>query len=127
MLLQLKDEKLGPVIWTEGELPVEHFNLELIDMLNQLEPFGREFEQPVFEIIAHLKEIRMIGDGTHARVVLESDGVKMSGVWFKMRQTVHSSISVNVGEKVKVAFSLKANTFRQRRTLDMHIAHMEIC
>ena len=127
VLFQLKDEKLGPVIWTEGELPVEHFNLELIDMLNQLEPFGREFEQPIFELIADLKEIRMIGDGTHARVVLESSGVKMSGVWFKMRQTPRSSIHVSIGKKVRVAFSLKANTFRQRRMLDMHIAHMENC
>ncbi len=123
---QLKNRNLGPVIWTEGQVPAHHLNLEFVDALNQLEPYGREFEQPIFEIDGVLKEFRMIGDGTHARVVLDCEGNRLTGVWFKFRQTSTSTPSVTVGDKVKVAYSVKANTFRNQRTLDIHIVHMEI-
>ncbi len=123
--LQLKDEKLGPIIWTEGTLPIKYFNLELLEALKELEPFGREFESPVFELNACLKEIRFIGDGTHARIRLEADGVYLTGVWFKMRQTMQSPIFIKLGDYVKVAFSVKENVFANRRTIDIHIVHME--
>lgn len=122
--LQLQNLRLEPVIWTEGILPVAHFNLELVDVLSQLEPFGREFESPIFECQAILKELRFIGDGTHARVLLETEGVRLKGVWFKLRQTHQSAISVTLGDAVKVAFSVKANIFRNERSLDIHIVHM---
>jgi single-stranded-DNA-specific exonuclease len=122
--LQLQDIKLEPVIWTEGVLPIRHFNLELVDILSKLEPFGREFESPIFECEATLKELRFIGDGTHARVLLESEGVKLKGVWFKLRQTSESSIPVKLGDYVKVAFSLKANIFRNERSLDIHVVYL---
>jgi single-stranded-DNA-specific exonuclease len=121
---QLQNVRLEPVIWTEGVLGVEHFNLALVDILGQLEPFGREFESPIFESQATLKELRFIGDGTHARVLLETEGVRLKGVWFKLRQTNQSAISVNVGDVVKVAFSVKANVFRNKRTLDIHVVYM---
>lgn len=122
--IQLKNVPLEPVIWTEGALAVQHFNLAFVDVLRQLEPFGREFESPIFECQATLKELRFIGDGTHARILLETEGVLLKGVWFKLRQTPESSISVSVGDCVKVAFSVKANTFRNERTLDVHVVHM---
>lgn len=124
--LQLQNMRLEPVIWTEGILDKTHFNLGLVDILSQLEPFGREFEAPIFECAAILRELRFIGDGTHARVLLETEGMRLKGVWFKLRQTNQSVVSVNVGDTVKVAFSLKANTFRNERTLDIHVVHMHL-
>lgn len=124
--IQLQHLILEPVIWTEGILPVKHFNLELVDILSQLEPFGREFESPIFECQAILRELRYIGDGTHARVILETEGIKLKGVWFKLRQTNQSTVAVSVGDNVKVAFSVKANTFRNERSLDIQVVHMHV-
>jgi single-stranded-DNA-specific exonuclease len=123
--LQLKKIELGPVIWTEGVLSIEHFNLDLLEILNKLEPFGREFEPPIFEINAYLREIRFIGDGTHARMQLEVEGKRLTGVWFKIRQTIQAPIFVKIGNHVKVAFSVKENIFANQRTIDMHIIYME--
>ncbi|HQZ88337.1 MAG TPA: single-stranded DNA exonuclease, partial [Gammaproteobacteria bacterium] len=100
--------------------------LALVDILSQLEPFGREFESPIFECEAILRQLCFIGDGTHARVLLEIEGMRLKGVWFKLRQTTQSVVSVNVGDTVKVAFSVKANTFRNERTLDIHVVHMHL-
>jgi single-stranded-DNA-specific exonuclease len=122
---QLADQSLGPVVWTDGALSVKHLNLELLDTLSLLEPFGREFEPPIFELQAQVKEIRMIGDGTHARILLESEGKSIAGVWFKIRQTPTGYIPIKIEENVKVAFTLKANYFRNDRTLDIHIHQVE--
>lgn len=124
-LLQLADRVLEPVIWTEGEVAVERLSLNFVDILQQLEPFGREFESPIFELRGYLRELRFIGDGTHARVELEVQNARLSGVWFGCRQSTESLVSVKVGDWLKVAFSVKAKVFREQRTLDLHIAHMQ--
>lgn len=122
---QLINETLGPVIWTDGKLCAKDLSLELVDLLNQLEPFGREFEQPIFELMGFVREIRYIGDGTHARILLESDGHLISGVWFKIRQSQTEHISIQTGDWVRVAFSIKANTFRGNRRFEIYIVYME--
>ncbi len=123
--LQLAEEVLLPVIWTDGPLSLNALNFDLINTLSQLEPFGREFETPVFEVVATLKELRFIGDGTHARVRLEAEGKRVEGVWFKIRQTPSAPIYVQAGDTVKVAFSIKINNFRNERKVDMQVVHME--
>lgn len=124
--LQLAGQLLGPVVWTDGPLSINQLSLELFEALSVLEPFGREFEAPLFELTAHIKNIQMIGDGTHARVQLGSDGRQISGVWFKMRQNSSSPMPVAVGDKVNVVFVLKDNSFRNQRTLDIHIHHISV-
>ncbi len=124
--VQLQKLTLEPVIWTEGTLNPKQMNLTLLDSLAKLEPFGREFEVPIFECEAILKELRFIGDGTHARVLLEIEGVRLKGVWFKLRQTTQAVVPLGVGDVVKAAFSLKANIFRNQRTLEIHIMHMHL-
>lgn len=123
--LQLADQVLGPVVWTDGVLSIAQLNLELLKTLNLLEPFGREFEAPVFECQAIVKDIKIIGDGTHARVLLESEGLFITGIWFKIRQSTSANLPIGLEDNVKVAFSLKANHFRNNTTLDIHIHHME--
>lgn len=122
---QLDPSLIGPVIWTDGSLPIKHFNLDWVDHLAQLEPFGREFEAPIFELCGQLKELRCIGDGTHARVVLESEGVLLRGIWFGFRTSDKAPLPIQEKSFVKVAFSVKDNYFKGNRTFDMQIVHME--
>lgn len=124
-LAQIHLKQVGPTIWTDGELSIPEIQFELLESIQLLEPFGREFETPIFELnIATIKDIRIIGDGTHARILLESNNRFITGVWFKIRQRAEDALPVKVEEKVKVAFSLKANYFREEPTLDIHIVHV---
>jgi len=123
--LQLAEKQLGPVVWTDGPLSVNEINLKLVDTLSQLEPFGREFEQPVFEIEGVLKSIQYVGDGTHARIELEVNGKLLSGIWFKMRQSKETVVTLKIKDQVKAAFSVKANIFRGQRRLEIYILHLE--
>lgn len=118
-------ESLGPVIQTDGPLETEYLNLDLLDFLNELEPFGREFEAPIFELEGSLVDLKPVGDGTHARVQLEVEGLRFTGIWFGMRQTSQSSLPVTKGASVRAAFSLRENYFRGQRSLDIQIIQME--
>lgn len=118
-------ESLGPIIQTDGTLETEYLNLELLDYLNELEPFGREFEAPIFELEGSLIELKPVGDGTHARVQLKVDGLRFTGIWFGMRQTGQSRLPVTIGASVRAAFSLRENYFRGKRSLDIQIIQME--
>ena len=80
---------------------------------------------PVFEARAKLQQLRVIGDGTHARVTLELQGGQFSGVWFGMRQSVESPIPFNAGDLVKVAYALKLNDFNNVQKCELQIAAMQ--
>lgn len=118
-------QSMGPIIWTDGSLSSREFNLEFLEKLSTLEPFGREFESPVFQAEAVLKQIRPIGDGTHARVILDMQGTLLKGVWFGFRASDSDPLPVEPGVQVIVAYSLKENIFQGNRSLDVHIMHLE--
>jgi single-stranded-DNA-specific exonuclease len=112
---QLVSEALGPVVWTDGELTLDDFNIATLDMLTQLEPFGREFEAPVFEVTAVLESFRTIGDGSHARLELRVGQQRINGVWFSFQSTAA------VGDTVRCAFSLKGNDFGGIRRCEIQV------
>ncbi len=121
---QLSPESIGPVIWTDGSLGIKDLTLEMHDKLAILEPFGREFEPPVFEIEGVITELRVVGDGTHAKILLDIQGKRVSGIWFGMRQNVNEPLPVIPGATVKVACVLKENHFSGKRTLDIQVMHL---
>ncbi len=117
---QLTAAALGPVIWTDGALPAHFLTIDVIDLLAQLEPYGREFEAPVFEIFGVLTSWRLIGDGTHARLELDCDGRRISGVWFNFPASV--SGDEWVGEQVGCVASLRVNEFGGARKCELQVA-----
>lgn len=121
--LQLLPEAIGPVIWTDGPLSVNDLSFEMLEHLAILEPFGREFEPPVFQIEGLLKELRPVGDGTHAKIALDFQGVRISGIWFGLRQNEHAPLPVFLGEVIRVAFILKENSFLGKKSLDIQVLH----
>ena len=117
--------QLHPVIWTEGVLQVKDLTLDLIDALSVLEPFGREFEAPIFEVVGELQELRAVGDGTHIRVKLKIERKYYTGIWFGARQNTNEILDLEIGWQVKVAFSAKENNFRNERKFDLLVMHIE--
>ena len=117
---------LEPVIWTDGFLPKQDFTLYFLDLLKQLEPFGREFEAPIFEQLGFLREIKPVGDGTHARVKLEIEGSLQMAIWFSARPSKDLPFTFQEGDFVKIAFSVRENNFRGNRSVDLQIVHMSL-
>lgn len=122
---QLGNITLEPTIFTDGELNPEWINLATFKELSKLEPFGKEFETPIFQATAKLKNLRIIGDGTHARVIVEIANNIYHGVWFNMRQTTTSAITFNIGDKVTVIYALKLNEFNGNKKCELQIITMQ--
>lgn len=116
---------LQPVVWTDGNLSRQELSLDFLRELAVLEPHGREFEPPVFELQGQLVEIRGVGDGTHARVQLKMEGSILSGIWFSARPSTSVSFNVQAGALVRVVCSLKENSFRGKQSLDIQV--LTIC
>lgn len=111
----LQNQKLGPVVLTDGELSMDLLNLETLYMLQKLEPFGREFDTPVFEMLGVLSAIRTIGDGTHARLEVNVAGKKINAVWFNFNS------AFKVGDSIKIAYSMRLNDFNGRVSCDLQV------
>ncbi len=121
--MQLAD--LGPVLLTDGELPADWLNINTLDLLAQLEPFGREFDAPVFEATATLEGLRPIGDGTHARLSLVIAGKRLNGVWFGFRNSAQDPIEYQTGQNVHCMFTLQSNNFSGERRCEVQIVYLQ--
>ncbi len=119
----LKSEDVGPIIHTDGELSTEQFTLDTLELLQQLEPFGREFEAPIFQGEATVLRFRRVGEyKTHAQLSLEvDDNFAVNAIWFNCCQKETDWLDTSPGDQVSFTYSLNDNTFRDQRTLQLQI------
>lgn len=111
----IQPHQIGPVIYTDGELNSDDVSLKTIVSINELEPFGRGFEYPIFEISALILSIKLVGQlKNHAQILLQlNNGLKVKGIWFNCEGSIkqikpnqHSNI---IGALTKSEY--KGNTY----------------
>ncbi|WP_019025537.1 MULTISPECIES: DHH family phosphoesterase [unclassified Thioalkalivibrio] len=75
---------LGPVLEHDGDLDPNEISTNLVNELSSLEPFGREFEPPVFRSVMKVATLRSMGaEGKHWQLGVEAGvGGTIRGVWF---------------------------------------------
>jgi len=114
---------LEPVIWSDGEYPVEGYTISFIESIaHHLEPFGREFEAPVFEAQAELLSVAMIGaTKIHARLTLKVDDQILKAIWFNVLQHEEAPLPVRPKQKLHIIFEPKINEFRGQKNVDLQI------
>lgn len=118
---QLKRSDLGPRVLTDGGVPPELMTLETVDELRVLAPFGRGFEAPRFVGRFGVRAAKPIGDGTHLRVLLSTDGKDVPAVWFRARRSASDPPPCRAGDAVRVAYTLDDNRYRGCRSLQLKI------
>jgi single-stranded-DNA-specific exonuclease len=116
----LADAMPGPRVLTDGVLTALP-DLALIDELAALEPFGRQWESPVFRGDGRVLDLRTVGDGTHLKLTVGMASHRFEAIWFgAVRDGVRP---VEIGQQVRMAFELDANTFRDETRLQLRIRH----
>lgn len=126
---RLTPTDVGPIIWVDGALsPVERHADYLRKIVSQLEPFGREFEPPIFEIFGEVVSIAALGEkAIHARLGLRVEGRSWEGVWFQARENAKVPWSVAVGDWVRVLYSPKFQTYRGEERLSYQVVFVIEC
>ena len=115
---------LAPIIHTDGNLP--NPSLEDVWTLQaELSPFGREFEQPVWEGEFSLLNVKGRGDGTHLALTLGSGNAMLQAIWFNGREVLPGGqlgpMPVQKGETVRLCFAIENNRFRGTDRLQLRV------
>jgi single-stranded-DNA-specific exonuclease len=118
---QLGDKELQPIIWFDGELPIGLSNLDVLNELDKLEPWGRDFPYPTFQGKFEVQNIQKLGDGTHLKLVLW-DGVSANdAIWFNAVQTNDAELNIHIGMQIVIFYTLKSNWFRGKRKIQLQV------
>lgn len=119
--LQLKEEDLQPIIWSDGALEGSELTLETAELLKDAGPWGQGFSEPLFDGVFDLIEQRLLG-GKHLKMVLGMGEKTIDAIAFNVdldQWPNHRASQVNI------AYRLDANEFRGRSQVQLRVEHLE--
>mgnify|MGYP006999484119 FL=1 len=102
---------------------------ELIPHLNTLEPFGREWPQPVFSGNFEIIQIRAVGQTkTHLSCKLRTIGGKtIQAIYFNAKQTANEPTRFEVGSWVHGIYQPSLNHFGGRTSVQLRLQWLQAC
>ncbi|MFG1488130.1 single-stranded-DNA-specific exonuclease RecJ [Oceanospirillum sp. HFRX-1_2] len=121
----LNGQLLQPVVKIDTKLQVEDINEESWAILQNLQPFGREFEQPCFSGFFLVEQLRVVGaDQSHLQILLSNPErtLAVKGIWFKALAG-DQRVDFTEGDTVEAAFQLDLNEFRGKRSIQLLIEY----
>lgn len=112
---------LEQVVLTDGELDAEDFRLDLAERLRTAAPWGQGFPEPRFDGVFRVRDSRTVG-GAHLKLRLEpADGGRtLDGIAFQMTEA-----ELGDSERIRAAYVLDVNEFRNRRSVQLRIEYLE--
>ena len=104
-------EEYIPVVTIDAELPVDDIDVDIIDRVSGLEPYGMANSTPVFAVMeATVQDIMLMGQlKNHCKVIFATSNGTVDAIAWN-RPDLFKSIFV--GSVVKVAFSLQKNEWQ---------------
>jgi single-stranded-DNA-specific exonuclease len=122
-LIGSMDESLfTATLWTDGELPASAFQIDTVDLLHNLSPWGQKFPQPIFEGIFKVLDYRWLKEvHLKLRVALEN-GQVVDAIAFNAANKYQFD---PMRDSVRLVYELDKNIFNGNVSLQMRIAHLE--
>lgn len=113
-----------PIIYCDGELTAEEFTLKHVEKFALLEPYGREFEAPVFYNKAIISSFKWVGkESQHLQLMLTIHGKNLKSIWFFADEYL-SDADIQVGEEVQVAYRLSKEHFNGQTYVSLKIVYV---
>ncbi len=118
----LTEEQMRISLDAHCEVNIRDLTMTLAHELDMLEPYGVANPVPNF-ILRNARVMRIIpmGGGRHLRLILESDGIEMTAVWFGVGE---AAFGFSLYEYVDVLFQLNVNEFQNVTSLQMIVQDM---
>ena len=107
-LAQVPDDDFISKTEVLGEIDPSAIDFELLDILEEFEPYGQENPMPSFILKnAYVKVEKVIGQNqNHQKIILSSDNITLESIHFNFSEKVSS------GEKVDIVCTISKNEFR---------------
>ncbi|SEH92273.1 single-stranded-DNA-specific exonuclease [Rheinheimera pacifica] len=117
----LTAEQLTAVIYSDGELPADCFDIGFAQLLQNAGPWGQAFPEPVFDGEFNLISQKMLAD-RHLKMMLQTAGGKLvDAIWFNADNKAWPDVNV---QKVQLAYQLDINEYRDKQSLQLIVRHM---
>lgn len=125
---QLDNKSPRLQIETDGELESWQLTPKLIDEINLLEPYGRDWPKPLFYGKFFLKNYRVVGQSqTHLSFNLTTqDGRPLSAIFFNALDSEGDSISYQVGQEILCVYQPALNHYMGNTNLQIRLVHAEM-
>ena len=112
-------EEIESVINIDKEITLKDVNIETVESLKALEPFGEANKLPVF-IYKNLKidSIRALSEGKHLKLTLKDGNTIINGIGFNMGKYAEE---FRISDKIDVLGVLEINSFNGRDTIQINM------
>ena len=120
----INPEDLTPALRVGADAILPEINVDLIQWLQQLEPFGRSNPEPLLRIDATLDQADPIGrTGSHVALRLRAEGASLRAIWFNAAEWLPRLAR---GRRVQVLGVPRENRFRGSVTAELEVKDMAL-
>ncbi|MEC8886899.1 MAG: single-stranded-DNA-specific exonuclease RecJ [Pseudomonadota bacterium] len=122
VVAQVNSEVFQARIYTDGTLKKDELNLNFLQRLEQLGPWGQGFESPIFEGIFQVVDYQWLKE-KHLKLKLQIDvNHRVEAIGFNFIEKIEQG---EIAPKVRIAYSLEKNEFRGQMSLQLRLIHCE--
>jgi len=120
----LEGMDLAHSVHSDGELSAEELRLESAELLQQGGPWGQGFPEPMFDGEFDVVQARIVGE-KHLKLVLKTpDQLRMIDAIVFFVDNPESWLGQT---RLRLAYKLDVNEFRDNRTVQLRVEYMESC
>ncbi len=115
---QSPNTKNENILYADIELKPDDIELNILDSINKLEPFGQDNQAPIFAMFdVNLDEFKLIGkEQNHLRLVFSKDDKKFQCVKWN-----ENEVKIPLGAKCDIAFYPRLNEFNDVKNIQLEI------
>ena len=122
LIAEMDAQLFEEVLWTDGELPGDALQLQTLDVLEQLGPWGQKFPLPTFEGTFAVLDYRWLKE-RHLKLRLGMEnGQSLDAIAFNAIDRFEFD---PMQMQVRLVYQLEKNTFNGATNLQLHIIHLE--
>ena len=112
-------EELISVIKVDKEISLKDININVVENLKLLEPFGEANKMPIF-IYKNLKidSIRALSEGKHIKLTLKDGNTIINAIGFNLGKFVDEYL---IGDKIDILGVLEVNSFNGVNSIQINI------
>lgn len=115
-------EQLVPIIKIDKVLTSKDLEVDNINSLKMLEPFGEGNKNPIFLVKnAKITSIRALSEGKHLKISVNVDGKNVDVIGFKMGELVNNFL---IGDKIDIAGTIDVNIFNGIKNVQMTLKNI---
>ena len=122
LISTMDDSLFHATLWTDGDLPTATFQIDTVDLLQNLTPWGQKFPSPIFEGVFKVLDYRWLKE-THLKLRLALDnGQIVEAIAFNASEKFEFDA---MQDNVRLVYELDKNEFNGNVSLQLRVMHLE--